>query len=174
MPTNAETTVGQNLERIKERFFSKITKNGEIPKHCPELGRCWKWSGCKNWTGYATMNATALREQKANRISWRIHFGDIPDGIYVLHHCDNRECNNPNHLYLGNQKQNMKDMFDRNRVERKGESNGRAKLTEEIVRNIKRSLLTGCNQRKLAENFGVSEGTIGFIKRGETWSWVKC
>lgn len=174
MTPNAETNVEQILDGIKKRFFAKVDKNGELPKSCPELGKCWKWKGCKNLTGYATMNVGFWKEQKANRVSWRIHFGDFDRKLYVLHKCDNRECCNPDHLYLGDQFQNMKDMFDRERTDRKGEENGRAKLTEEIVREIKRKLEAGCNQDQLAKSLGVSGGTIGFIKRGETWSWVKC
>lgn len=92
----------------------------------------------------------------------------------MLHKCDNRQCTNPEHLFLGTQKQNVSDMKSKGReANRKGISNGRAKLNEAQVREIK-AAITAKNETlaSLARRFGVAEGMIGFIKRGEAWAHV--
>src|SRR5713101_6497677 len=111
-------------------FFSRVDKNGPLPVRCPERGPCWLWRGFINRTGYGQCSPDVCGggEQRANRASWRFVNGPIPKGVYVLHHCDVRNCVNPSHLYLGTQEQNMKDCFERTKPPRAGESNGRAKL----------------------------------------------
>lgn len=167
-------TVAVNLERIKKNFWRKVDKNGPIPKHCPELGSCWNWLGAKNWTGYACMTVKGWHEQRANRVSWRLHRGDIPDGIKVLHKCDNRQCTNPDHLFLGTQRDNIVDMFQKGRKDNTGTHNARAKLTESDVIEIRRLLaVKEITQAEMARRFKISEGMIGFIKRGESWTHIK-
>ena len=88
---------------------------------------------------------------------------EIPDGMFVLHKCDNRLCVNPKHLFLGMHIDNMKDMVDRGRQAKRGR-NAKLKLTREDDEQNK-GLSKGENYsyRKLAEQFGVSKGYIGCI-----------
>lgn len=89
---------------------------------------CWTWTGqTSNGYGRTTYGD---RSEAAHRVSWRLHRGDIPDGSMVLHRCDNPPCVNPNHLYLGDHAQNMRDRSERGRVAHNhnpiyGERNGR-------------------------------------------------
>ncbi len=93
------------FERIK-RF--QIVENG-----------CWKWNGAKDPNGYGIIsnrNGSHLSPEKAHRVSYEAAFGEIPKGMNVCHRCDNPECTNPAHLFLGSQKDNMKDCAKKGRV----------------------------------------------------------
>lgn len=78
---------------------------------------CWNWNGTLDDKGYGTISdSSASPPRKAHRVSWEIHFGDIPDGLNVCHACDNPACVNPNHLLLGTQAANAIDMSKKGRI----------------------------------------------------------
>jgi len=123
---------------IEERFWEKVNKDGPIH---PELGTsCWIWNAYKI-TGYGV-----LGNELAHRISWKIHHSSIPEGKRVLHRCDNPECTNPSHLFLGSQTDNMKDMIKKNRQNwnspAKGESHGSKTKPECVPRGDRHSSKT--------------------------------
>lgn len=94
---------------LKERFEDKIF-------YSPD--GCWYWLGhvCKDGYGQITIRTDDNRyTSKAHRIAYQICKGDIPKGMYVLHSCDNPRCVNPDHLSVGTQKDNIKDMFQKGR-----------------------------------------------------------
>lgn len=128
---------------------------------------CWEWQASLGNHGYGQLT---FRQQKftAHRVSWELHFGSIPDGLCVLHRCDNRKCCNPNHLFLGTRKENLQDMTDKGRRVR-GSSHGRAKLTEEQVLFIRASPESA---RTLAQDFKVSTGTVYLIRNRKKWAHV--
>lgn len=90
-----------------ERFWQKVEKTDT----------CWLWRGSKNTTGYGQLRTDRL--EKAHRISWEIHNGPIPDGLAVLHACDNPPCVNPSHLWLGTQADNARDRQAKGRQNRR-------------------------------------------------------
>lgn len=110
----------------------------------------------------------------SHRFSWGIHFGRIPEGLCVLHECDNRRCVNPNHLFLGTNQDNVDDKVNKNRQpDLKGENNGSAKLTSNQVREIRQL----CRERKLlqkeiAKMFHISPGSISHIYTNKTWRHI--
>lgn len=90
---------------------------------------CWSWSGSKDRRGYGTIsnrNQGTRSPEKAHRVSYEKHYGEIPSGLIVRHKCDNPECTNPEHLELGTQKENMRDCSMRNRLNPKSFDNLKA------------------------------------------------
>lgn len=140
---------------LTERFFSRFVEldNG-----------CWQWKAHTDKDGYGYLPGDK-KNIRAHRFSYEIHKGEIPDKMIICHHCDNPGCVNPNHLFVGTQKDNAQDALkkERNYI---GEKNGRSKLTLEDVKEI---ILSDLNFKQLAKKFGVSNSTINSIKLGKTW-----
>lgn len=109
-----------------------------------------------------------IKGDYAHRYSYKECIGEIPEGMVVRHTCDNPLCINPKHLILGTHNDNVQDRVSRGRSA-KGTFHGRAKLTESLVSEIKKSTLP---YTKLATLFGVSLRCIQKIKNGETWKDV--
>lgn len=105
----------------QERFWTKVDRNGPIPEHCPELGPCWLWTGSKKVRGYGCLRSgkPANKILSTHRLSWEIHYGPIPDGFGVCHHCDNPPCVRPDHFFLGTQVENMADAGRKGHMKKK-------------------------------------------------------
>lgn len=116
---------------------------------------CWPWKGSRNEKGYGKFH-----ERKAHRVAYELFNGPIPDGLIARHKCDNPSCCNPHHLEPGTHRDNSADAISRNRLAR-GERHPRAKLTDEQVKDIRSSPLTG---QALAKRYGVSKSTISGIR----------
>ena len=97
------------------RFIAKIDENGPIPEKYPELGPCWIWTAGKTDDGYGKFHVGMPR--RAHRLAFEIEHGPIPDGLFCLHHCDNRPCVNPDHLFLGSGIDNMRDCAAKERLQ---------------------------------------------------------
>ena len=93
-------------DTVMSRFSSKYSVDGRTG--------CWNWTASVRDNGYGQMQ-THKKVERAHRVSWEIHRGEIPDGMFVLHRCDNRLCVNPDHLYLGTHADNMRDITERGR-----------------------------------------------------------
>jgi hypothetical protein len=143
---------------IDERFFEKV-----IPE--PNSG-CWLWDGACFVTGYGKFKKGGI-DGYAHRFSYELHFGQIKNGLHVLHTCDNPSCVNPEHLFLGTQADNNWDSMKKGRRAR-GERLG--KLTEDDVRYIRRSTESG---GKLAVRFGICRSNVGAIRRSESWAHIQ-
>ena len=131
--------------------------------------QCWNWTRHRDGNGYGRgcMENTMF---KANRAAW-IAFRGVLNDEHVLHKCHNRACINPDHLYLGTHAENMRDMGEAGRVYKKqGALNHNSKLTEETVRQIRLSHLSG---KKLGQQLGVSSTAVNLARRGITWSHVQ-
>lgn len=162
------STVEYTPKRTKN-FWKKVNKNGSIPINCPELGNCWEWTGYINRYGYGSFHPSSTVKELSHRVVWQFTHGIIPDGLWVLHKCDNPACVNPNHLFLGTPSDNSKDMVKKGRS-LTGEKNSQRKLTWEIVHKIRSTYATTeHNQHKLAKMFGVSVDCINHIVRNLTW-----
>lgn len=120
---------------------------------------CWLWSG-GSCGGYGVLRYDG-HPSRAHRISWRLHNGTIPEGLVVRHSCDIRNCVNPAHLLLGTPADNISDMDQRGRRA--------SRLRPEQVAEIRGAAPAKGAGRRLAQQYGVSEGTISMIRSKQTW-----
>jgi hypothetical protein len=133
-------------------------------------------NGCLEWIGSLTDKAYGLfsyngKTVKAHRFSYELFYEKIPEGMVVMHSCDNPKCVNPNHLSLGTQEDNIRDMINKNRDNKaKGSAVGNSKLTEDQVKEIKNKINSGMKQRDIAKEYKVAPNTISNIKNGISWA----
>jgi hypothetical protein len=128
---------------------------------------CWLWKGQYDKDGYGKYRlSTKSPWTKAHRASFIAFKGSIPDGLLVLHHCDNRSCVNPEHLYVGTANNNYQDMITRNRrvenlVGLVASREKRRKLTPTLITQVRTAYKNkGITRNQLASSFGVSKATI--------------
>ena len=137
---------------------------------------CWEWKLYKNPLGYGVVSFGKRGQPKritgAHRLSWIVYRGSIPDGLCVLHKCDNPSCINPDHLFLGTNADNMRDMAAKGRTRvLRGQQVGTAKLFPRQVRKIKQ-LFGILNDCQIARAFEVSDSLIWNIRKGISWRHV--
>lgn len=165
--------VGKGLKR---EFCSTLCKLlGSIEKK----NGCWEWQGDIQPNGYAyTTNHETNKKDYVHRVSYKVFNGEIPEGIYVCHKCDNRKCIAPAHLWLGTAKDNSQDAKNKGRLEHvklmqpKGEKNGSSKLKEVQVKEIKKLISNGEKIAMIARKFNISWSVIDSIKKNKTWRHV--
>ena len=129
---------------------------------------CWNWKGCKTKSGYGSVKING-ETLAAHRVSFQFLNGPLEITDVVRHACDNPICCNPYHLFAGSHADNVADRVLKDRSA-KGQSNGRAKLTEVQVIEILKSNLT---TNELAEKFGVTNGAISLIRKRKNWKHLK-
>lgn len=137
-----------------ERFWLKVSKSED----------CWIWNACRR-KGYGTLGISVGRGRvvmmRAHRVAWTLTNGPIPDGMCVLHRCDNPSCCNPRHLFIGTQADNVADMV------RKGRR--RSGLRPPILSSLQRARMLSDRPThtlaQLAERYGVSITTAWFATR---------
>ena len=132
---------------------------------------CWLWGGQLDRDGYGRFQSRSLHEQRAHRFAWRITKGDIPHGMILCHSCDVRACVNPSHLFLGTANDNNQDMKAKGR-QAKGEIQGNNKLKASQVLQIREAALSGENQYRIAERFGIAQTHVSEIKLRKSWAWL--
>ena len=154
---------------FEERFWSHVDKNG--PVH-PVLGtECWDWTGYTGPFGYGQLGVSRPRRlEAAHRVSWTLAKED-PGELCVLHRCDRPSCVRPDHLFLGDRTENMRDKVRKGRQHR-GESHPGAKLTDAKVQQLWKLRESGLSYRVIAETLGVAGSLVEQVIRGRTWKHV--
>ena len=143
------------MTRFKSKFIEKSRSD------------CWLWTASTLPSEYGQFGVDG-KVKKAHRVSWELHKGPIPEGLCVCHKCDVPSCVNPNHLFLGTNAENSRDMAKKGRAPR-GERSGHAKVTEDQVRAIRADTRL---QREIAPDYGLSQATISQIKLRSRWAHV--
>jgi hypothetical protein len=145
-----------------DRFWSKITKTES----------CWIWNASKTRKGYGNVGF-GTKVYRVHRIAYYLSKSVDPFPQEVLHTCDNPCCVNPEHLFLGNNLDNIRDKQAKGRQTWSvGSGTGSAILDEALVAQIKQYLVEGYRQSDIAKHFSVSRSTIHLIHKGSTWKHV--
>lgn len=142
---------------FEERYWSKVDRSGGEDA-------CWLWTASLGTTGYGQFMVKDADGRYcpvgAHRVAYQLAKGEIPKGMEVLHACDCRQCNNPNHLSLGTHYENMLDSAKKGRSDKKW-------LSPEAVREIRSLLAAGVRQTDIAKMFGVTYNAIYQIRVGK-------
>lgn len=142
--------------QVNERFWSQVRKTDD----------CWEWQGSKRF-GYGRFNHHGITSS-AHRFSYQISFGDIEDGLCVLHRCDNPACVRPDHLFLGTDLENNADRDAKGRTATALTSHP-SKLSPTAVSEIRMLAANGVSMYSLAKTYGVKRPSIVNIVRRKTW-----
>lgn len=143
---------------IEDRFWSRLNKKSG--------DGCWEWTGGLSLGYGALWDATCQNNVGAHCFSWRLHFGDVPDGLFVCHECDNRRCVRPDHLFLGTNGDNQIDSIKKNR-------GGRSVLTVSMAIDLCREFYCGdYNIADLSRKYGVHFSTAASVVTGDSWGHV--
>jgi len=166
-------------QELTQRFTSRVEQSpGQGPN-----GDCWEWQGPRNNGGYGGFKIRKFRPDGtadwqwigSHRFAFVLWAGEIPEGRLVLHHCDNPPCCNPEHLWLGDYADNLKDAETKGRKEpiqpAVGADNPEAFLTEDEVRAIRFSAGRK-TQQEIADFFGVSQSHVAGIINRRCWKHV--
>jgi hypothetical protein len=150
--------------RFSEHFWHQVQKDTE----------CWEWTAATTPAGYGKLTFYG-ESLAAHRVSWELSNGPIPDGLWVLHRCDNPPCVRPEHLFLGTPRDNTLDMHLKGRAGirgARGSRNAKAKLTEEDIIRIRDRFAAGEMIVSLAVEYVVSVASVSNIVNGRTWGHV--
>ena len=156
---------GPRARPVADRFWDYVTQGAKDD--------CWLWKGYRNDRGYGCLYVGGHKGHivHSNRLAWELHFGPIPDGMGVLHRCDNPPCCNPHHLFLGTDADNVADKVKKSRQAR-GEHNGQATLTTEIVLRIRKLHADGTRPAAIARLLKIPDGTIRAIINRTRWGHI--
>ena len=156
-----------------QKFWNRVDKTGPI---YADLGHCCLWTGAHNGNNAYGQLTIAGQRALAHRVAWELTHGPIPKGrgyhgTCVLHRCDNPPCCNPEHLQLGSNRDNVRDMLAKSRNAR-GERMGSARLTAAVVLEIRGKFASGTRQVDLVREYGVGPPAVHNIVHRKTWRHV--
>jgi len=152
--------------------FNKLSLQDKLLAKTVQVGECLIWTGQIDRNGYGRIRIDG-KHRRAHIVHFELRNGPVPDGMVLMHSCDNRGCIHLGHLSPGTQLQNVQDMFAKGRANKaKGESHPKAKLTERQVAEIRGRYVPGkygFGAHALAKEYGISKRAMQAILRGESW-----
>jgi len=173
-----------------QKYCSKSCK---LLFHIKQENGCWIWQGAQTNCGYGKIGHEK-NHFSTHRFSYEIFNGKIPIGKIICHSCDNKLCCNPEHLWIGTQKENIQDakrkgklpkqfgrkhseetlkkLKFRKRPDRRGEKHHLRKLKNNDVFEIRKLLNTGITQKEIGIRYGIHQSVISYIKNGKYWSHI--
>jgi hypothetical protein len=154
-----------SVTKLREKWASQDTiyeLEKSFNKFVIKQDGCWNWNGCKKVKMKYGCLTFRGKEVMAHRASYMIYKGEIPNGLWVLHTCDNPSCTNPEHLWLGNALDNQRDKLSKNRHKVE-------KLSIDQVKEIKKLLSMDVMMKRICKDFNISRTTLHSIKTGKTW-----
>lgn len=169
-------TLRTEIKRGKGKYCSRTCAIKNFSKKSPDLKKllyknittkmnednCWLYSKLI-MKGYGHINVKGIKIP-AHRLSYEMHNGAIPEGMYICHKCDVRHCVNPHHLFPGTHLDNMQDKAAKGRASKK--------LTDNCVVTIKQRIANGESELSISKDFNVNRQTINRIKLNQLWSHV--
>lgn len=142
-------------------------------KYVEETEKCWLWKGAVKPNGYGHFNWRASWKKPiqmgAHRASWIIHFGPIPEGMYVCHKCDVKNCVRPDHLFLGTAVDNMQDCVRKGRIA-SGDKLPQTKLNHQKARFIRGFVKKRGDQTRVSKLLNISRRAVSFVVNGKAWN----
>lgn len=142
---------GVSKQPIAQRLLAKVEKSDS---------GCWEWTGAKHWNGYGIISDWPNPVKRAHRVAYEVFIGPIPEGLLVRHKCDNKGCVNPDHLEVGDKRDNALDAVER------GQHKPNRRLTDAQILAIRDA---GGLHATIAREFGVAQSTVTRIKNGTRW-----
>lgn len=132
---------------------------------------CWEWRGARNPAGYGILaaglrstsgNCRPLHASRAAYLAWN---GPIPEGLFVLHKCDNPPCINPDHLFIGDARDNSRDMVEKGRSNY-GTRNPVHRFSNADVSRVRQMRESGATYQQIGDALGMSRHHASLICRG--------
>lgn len=130
-----------------------LTLLDRLVLNAKKIGKCIEWQRSIHSAGYGQIWHIA-RNLSTHRVAYELFIGPIPDGLLVLHKCDNRLCVRPEHLFLGTNLDNAKDRMKKGR-QATGQGNGKARMTKTAIREVRQRCACGETQAVVAAEFGI-------------------
>jgi hypothetical protein len=160
--TRAKT--GPKPAPIAERFNRHYVRGSE--------GECWEWVGCRSKYGYGKFAIKGSRPTQAHRVSYMLNNGAIPDGMVIMHTCDNPPCVNPSHLRLGTHQENDADRNNKGRTARGNKVHGAILKPAEVLQIRELWETKQYRLKDLGQMFGVSFKTISGVVCRANWRHI--
>lgn len=161
-----------NSQALRGRPLSERLLAKTVPG--PHPNDCWQWTGnrCRS-EGYGVIHVRGRESMLAHRAAFLLFRGEVPEGLLVLHACDNPGCTNPAHLFLGTSQDNALDRDGKGRGgQPKGTDHHRARISEDDVRTIRARYESGETQLALAREYPIGNTAISSIVNRKSWKHV--
>lgn len=168
----------QRWKHHGDPLAGRLSPIQNVSERLPKRSKANLITGCIEWQGAYGHNGYGLTKYEkkmvgTHRLAWILAFGPIPEGMCVLHRCDNRKCTNVDHLFLGTIQDNIIDKTHKDR-QAKGSKNGNAKLSAPKVKMIRKLHRTGrYTYAQLADRYRMHRTTISDIANRKIWNHVR-